>query len=785
VTHGTVSGDEFAALSPANFCRYLATHLDEFDVRSRLETWTKATEFFANRDCAPDQFEALLEARIALGSRGRDAADGAAVAQGLLERWRYRTTWPAIGERALAALRCMLGSGTEFRSGQLQAIEGLVRDRARLLVVERTGWGKSVVYLIATHLLRDAGSGPTVLISPLLALMRNQTILAKALGVRALEITSTNTSNWDDVEMELRRDECDILLVSPERLANERFQTRTLQTIQRGIGLFVVDEAHCISDWGHDFRPDYRRIVRIVRSLPPSVPVVATAATANDRVVEDVRAQLGPDLRTQRGQLARDSLRLQVIRLRDQSDRLAWLADVLPRLSGTGIVYCLTVGDCDRVAEWLRSRGLDVHAYHADIGNERRIELEAMLLNNGAKALIATVALGMGFDKPDLGFVVHFQRPGSVVSYYQQIGRAGRAVDDAYAILLNGREDDEIQDYFIRTAFPGVEEMRCVVDVLDRSAGLKLDEILAEVNLARGRVEKCLKLLEVDGAVVHEHGRYFRTANAWQPDEEHWQHVTDIRHQELARMREFVDTRECLMEFIGHELDDETAKPCGRCANCLGAPIVTCTPPPSLVEAASVFLKRSVSPVPPRVKWPSAGSVDYRGPIPAQWRTQEGRVLSVYGDAGWGNAVAHDKYSVGRFRDDLVLAAVEAIRLWNPNPPLAWVTAVPSFRHPDLVPAYAERLATALGLPFSAALLRVQDTAEQKVMQNSAMQAANALRSFGLDHAAIRGGPVLLVDDMVDSRWTFTICGMLLRQAGASAVLPFALASTSRGGPHV
>jgi ATP-dependent DNA helicase RecQ len=245
--------------------------------------------------------------------------------------------------RAEELLRTMLGPRATFREGQWEAISALVEGRSRVLVVQRTGWGKSLVYFIAAKLLRESGTGPTLLISPLLSLMRNQIEAARSLGINARSINSANNEEWTDIEAELAVDQCDVLVVSPERLSNDRFRSQTLPSIQTGIGLFVVDEAHCISDWGHDFRPDYRRIVRIVRGLPKEVPLLATTATANERVGNDIVSQLGTDLVVFRGPLERESLRLQVIELPDQAERLAWLVEHVPGLPGSGIIYCLTV----------------------------------------------------------------------------------------------------------------------------------------------------------------------------------------------------------------------------------------------------------------------------------------------------------------------------------------------------------------------------------------------------------------------------------------------------------
>jgi ATP-dependent DNA helicase RecQ len=420
---------------------------------------------------------------------------------------------PGSDDRLEDLLHRLLGPDAQFRPGQREAIETIAVDGARALVVQRTGWGKSLVYWIATRMRRDAGHGPTLLISPLLSLMRNQIAAAERIGVRAVTINSGNRDEWSNARQALRDGTCDVLLISPERLSNTEFTTEVLREITDSIGMFVIDEAHCISDWGHDFRPDYQRIRRILSLLPPTVPILATTATANDRVVDDVADQIGAGARIFRGPLVRDSLRLQVINLGDQAERLAWLVENLGRLPGSGIVYCLTVLDTERVSAWLNAHGFTTRPYSAKLATEERAELEASFLTGAVPILVATVALGMGFDKPDLGFVVHFQRPVSVIAYYQQVGRAGRAIDTAYGILLTGREDDEIADYFIDTAFPPAQHTEAIVSLLEADGPLTIRQIEREINLRHRRIEQALKLLEVDGAIAHDGGSYFRTPN--------------------------------------------------------------------------------------------------------------------------------------------------------------------------------------------------------------------------------------------------------------------------------
>jgi ATP-dependent DNA helicase RecQ len=673
----------------------------------------------------------------------------------------------------------MLGPGSSFRAGQREAIEAVTVRNRRVLVVQRTGWGKSLVYWMAIRVRRDEGHGPALVISPLLALMRNQIAMANRLGLRAFTINSSNREEWDAAESALLEGTCDVLLISPERLANDDFLGRILPAIRGSIGLFVVDEAHCISDWGHDFRPDYRRIGRLLRTLPPGVPLIATTATANDRVVEDVAAQLGEGVEVIRGPLARSSLRLQAIRLRDSAERLAWLAEQVPALPGSGIVYCLTIADTERVARWLVERGLSAAAYHGQMSTAaQRIELEDALLANRLKVLVASSALGMGFDKPDLGFVIHFQRPGSIIAYYQQVGRAGRALDEAFGVLLSGREDDDIADYFIASAFPLTAHMNAVLSVLEGRAGgegLSVHALEGMVNLKQSVLEKALQLLEIDGAVGHDRSRYFRTPNPWQPDTERIDKVTAARRRELAEMDEYVDHDGCLMEFLARALDDPGAQPCGRCRPEV-AVLLPETAGSVTVNEAQAFLRHLDLPIEPRRRWPNGFGPKPGGAIEPP--NNLGRALSVYGDAGYGRAVKEGKYLQHRFGQDLVEAAAELIQVrWRPLPVPEWVTAMPSRRHPGLVGDFARSLAERLGLPF-ADVLAAALVPEQKTMENSAQQVANVLASLCVV-GDVPQGPVLLVDDIVDSRWTMTVAGWLLRTHGACAVHPFVLASAS------
>lgn len=682
--------------------------------------------------------------------------------------------------RALELLRAGSGRGdASFRDGQEAAIRHIVEGRGRLLVVQKTGWGKSFVYFIATKLLREAGNGPALLISPLLALMRNQIAAAERMGVRAATINSDNQDDWSEVEAKLTRNEVDILLISPERLANERFRTQVLAGIAAQIALLVIDEAHCISDWGHDFRPHYRLLERIVKTLPPNLRLLATTATANNRVMEDLAAVLGPKLDVSRGDLNRTSLSLQTIRLPSQAERLAWLAQQLSTLQGHGIIYTLTVRDANQVADWLKTRAFNVEAYTGETG-DRREALEQALLNNQVKALVATTALGMGYDKPDLAFVIHYQTPGSVVAYYQQVGRAGRALDSAYGVLLSGEEESEITDWFIRSAFPTRQEVADVLEALEKAPnGLSVPDLLGRVNLSKGRVDKTIALLSLEApAPIAKQGTKWQLTAA-KLSESFWaraERLTALRRDEHRQMQEYVSLRfGDHMSFLIRALDgdpSEVGKP--------ALPPLPTTVDEGLVRDAIAFLRRTSLPIEPRKKWPDGGMPQYgvKGFIAPGQQAQPGKALCVWGDAGWGGLVRQGKYHDGKFADDLVAACVKMVREWNPQPKPTWVTCVPSLRHPDLVPNFARRLAAALGLPFHMVIAKTDNRPEQKTMANSTQQARNIDGSLAIDGQPVPHGPVLLVDDMVDSRWTLTVAAWLLRKSGSGDVWPMALSQT-------
>ncbi|HJH12207.1 MAG TPA: RecQ family ATP-dependent DNA helicase [Brevibacterium ravenspurgense] len=670
-----------------------------------------------------------------------------------------------------------------FRDGQLQAIETLVRDRRRALVVQRTGWGKSAVYFVSARLIREAGGGPTLVISPLLALMRDQVAAAHRAGVNAVTINSSNVTEWDDAVEALRQDRVDVLFISPERLTNPRFRDHVLGEVLKRVGMIVVDEAHCISDWGHDFRPDYRRIGALVRSLPDSVPVLATTATANERVVADVAAQLGDDTVVVRGPLTRDSLRLGAAGVWSAQDRIAWLCQHVGDLPGSGIIYTLTVSAAEDLTRALKQAGWNVEAYTGSTDAEERTRLEDALKNSELKALVATSALGMGFDKPDLGFVVHFGAPASPVAYYQQVGRAGRAVEHADVLLLPGAEDRAIWDYFATASMPDPQAADRALQVLASADGpMSVPALEPLVDIKRSALELLLKTLQADGAVDRVQGGYVSTGAGWEYDAERYAGVAAAREREAQAMEQYLATDECRMVFLAHQLDDTTAQPCGRCDNCAGrwwSEDIDA----GLRDSAQTLLSAVGLPVAPRAQWPTGmpkAGIDIKGKIPEGERADTGRVIARLTDLGAGQTLrqflapaAPDEQIPGPIGD----LAVSVLADWDWAVRPDCVVGIPSAHRPNSAQSLAQGLAAVGRMEYLGQLELLRDPGSPDV--NSAYRVKNLWDALRVDpqlEAAVAGRTVLLTDLEIASRWTMTIAARLLRQAGAAAVLPFALA---------
>jgi ATP-dependent DNA helicase RecQ len=700
-----------------------------------------------------------------------------------------------LRDEAERHLRALAGDHARLRDDQWAAISALVTRRRRALVVQRTGWGKSAVYFVATALLRARGTGPTVIVSPLLALMRNQVEAADRAGIHARTINSANTDEWDQINAEIADGRVDVLLVSPERLNNPGFRDQVLPKLTEAAGLVVIDEAHCISDWGHDFRPDYRRIRTLLQTLPANVPVLATTATANARVTRDVAEQLSAgeahdEVLVLRGTLDRESLHLAVVSLPAAHQRLAWLAahmkdDTLP---GSGIVYTLTVAAAYETAAFLRDQGIEATAYSGKDDQAQRLQAEDDLRDNRVKALIATSALGMGFDKPDLGFVVHLGAPQSPVAYYQQIGRAGRGVAKAHVVLLPGREDRDIWSYFSSLAFPPENQVRATLDALGEAGRpLSTSALETRVDLSRGRLETMLKVLDVDGAVRRVSGGWAATGAGWSYDGERYERVAKEREREQQAMLAYLGTSDCRMEFLRRELDDPAAAPCGRCDNCTGTRWDTEIPAGSQHAARERLLRPGVT-IEPRKMWPTGMKdlgVNASGKIAAT--AEQGRALGRLTDIGWGTTLRgllSEQAPDAPVTDAVTDAIVKVLAAWGWAERPTGIVTLPSRTRPVLIESLGQRIASIGRLPYLGALEYRSFPGMDRGFHNSAQRLAAVWDAFGVPDAlknalAEQGGPVLVIDDRVDSGWTMTVAAKTLREAGAPAVLPLVLATAT------
>ncbi len=676
--------------------------------------------------------------------------------------------------KAQQLLCTLYGKNAAFREGQYEAIEATLTHH-RTLVVQKTGWGKSLVYFVCTKLLRDFGQGVTMVVSPLLVLMENQLAAAERLGLRCAVLNSTTRDDRQEQLDAMRAGALDLVLITPETLFSDEVQA-ALSAIP--IGLFVIDEAHCISDWGHDFRLEYTRLNRIIRQMPQTVPVLGTTATANDRVIADLKQQFGEDVYVTRGGLMRHSLSIQILPLSTPAERYAWILENVPKLPGSGIIYCLTQRDCDYLADFLKKNGIRAFAYHSGLAQEDTALSESLLRENQVKVLVATVKLGMGYDKGDIAFVIHYQQPSNIVAYYQQIGRAGRNIDRAYTFLMCGEEDRTIQEYFIQTAFPSEQEAQAVYEAVVSHAekGITGRSVEGLVNIRKARVDKALMFLRNEGIIVKNGTLYYPTLHPFRYNREHYEEIKAIRYREQQQMQELTQTKHCLSRFVVNCLDDPTGEDCGICRNCLGFPEFPEHSGNACLELAQAYLERLILSIEPRKQFPSK---DFTGSCKIPILNCEGICLSKYGDPGYGMLVKRGKYGTPPgFCEELIGKSANVLRDVLDAHGIMAVTCVPSLRS-QIVQVFAKQLADRLGLPF-VMLLKKNGTRQQKDMENSYYQCRNAWEAFSLlldiDSVPER---ILLVDDIVDSRWTMTVCGYLLTQAGCKLVFPFALADSS------
>lgn len=669
----------------------------------------------------------------------------------------------------------------KLKDEQWKAIEYLLNGE-RVLVVQPTGWGKSVVYFIAAKLFREQNKGLTIIISPLLSLIRNQIDAARQMGLNAFTLNSDNQEEWDIVNSAISNDNCDVLIVAPERLQSDSFRNHTLPLIESksGVGLIVIDEAHCISDWGHDFRPKYKKIVQFVNTLKKQIPMLATTATANQRVANDIKEQLGDSLKVIRGRLGRNNLKLKVVGAKNSNEKLGWLAQHLKNgnLEGSGIIYCTTQKETERVARWLEYNGILAEYYHGGIRDTTQKEsIEQKLINNEIKVVVATIALGMGFDKKDVRFVIHYNMSTSLITYYQEIGRAGRDGEEAEIVLLYCENDIDFLEKMLKSGITSERDYNNILDIITDSPA-SIYEIMNQYNLPKSQLEKIIDLLEAENLIYKdvESKKYNRSVNLNQLSLIKNKNILDSKNQELNLMKSYsILSDECLMNYLITNLGEEQVIKCGVCMNCLETDSMLFKVDIAFVNDAESYLKEQALIISSKAQWPSGGVGDLRGKIAANHQFKEGRALSLYIKEGIGEIVIKNRYEDKNLSEELVDYCVEFIKenfeaLNSPE----WLTAVPSIRNPDLVPSFVERVSAKLGIPYKQVIVKSKDTEEQKFMKNANKQVENIKDSFELNVSNL-SGRVLLIDDIMNSGWTFVVCAKKLNEAGCESVTPLAL----------
>jgi ATP-dependent DNA helicase RecQ len=683
-----------------------------------------------------------------------------------------KITKKRVYKKAYAILKKTYGENAMFREGQYEAIESVFSKR-KTLVVQKTGWGKSLVYFIATKINRERKAGVTFVVSPLLVIMQNQMEAARKMGLKCEALNCETKTRRRSILGGIKKDLYDLILITPETLFSKDLE-RAFAKNEIRIGLFVIDEAHCISDWGHDFRLEYGKLSQVIKKLPPEVPILGTTATANERVLADLEKQMGKGLSISRGDLFRSSLAIQTMKMSDKAERYAWILKNINKLPGSGIIYCITILDCDQLTEFLLENGVSAASYHSAKSRNINTVSEKKFRNNEIKVLVATIKLGMGYDKDDIGFIIHFQAVTNIVYYYQQIGRAGRKLPNAYIILMSGYEDTDIQDYFIDTAFPYEYEARNVLSVIKKNPGNEIKGIKAKINLSDSRVEKTVDFLVYEGFVNLKCKKYWRTEKRFTYKKNHYDILKDIRKKERLKMYELFETKECYIKFIINCLDDHSDVKCGKCSNCLGHDIIDRSVSPEEKKSVEDYINSKVLAIKPRAYWAKTKLTEFRK---LKYPNKQGFCVSKWGDAGYGEIVKRCKKEKISFPEPIVQRSFDILNAYVKRKNIKTITFVPS-NNGNFIEIFARTLASRLEINCEELLTKVKET-RQKGMQNSSHQCYNALITYSAVQNVPKE-PIILVDDLIDSGWTLTVCGYKLRERGATAVIPFALADSSQ-----
>ncbi|MBN8783025.1 MAG: RecQ family ATP-dependent DNA helicase [Terrimonas ferruginea] len=651
----------------------------------------------------------------------------------------------------------------KFYDEQWQAIEKILRGE-KVLLIEKTGFGKSLCFQFPASVF----DGTTVIFSPLIALMRDQVKKLTSLGISAKCINSEQTPEQNSqIINEAKQGKVKILYIAPERQENNEWIEATQQM---NLSMVVIDEAHCISVWGHDFRPAFKRIINLVKLLPKNLPVLATTATATKRVEQDIVQQIGKNISTIRGNLMRENFRLFVVKVNSEDEKLLWLGENIPHLEGSGVLYTGTRVDTEIYSKWFEFLGISSTGYNAGLDAESRIAIENGLMNNEWKCIISTNALGMGIDKPDIRFIIHTQIPQSPIHYYQEIGRAGRDGRPATIILFYNLEDRKLPESFIEGGKPPVKQYERVIAAI-KSELLGEQELMKRTNLKQTPI-RVIKADLVEQGIIREvmigkSKKYEFIPNSPPLNTQAFEALREAKLKELDSMIAYLETTGSRMKFLCDYLGDAADHAFTNCDNTKEKKIIV-NSSPEWVQKLSAFRESYF----PKLEVESSRS-----------NLVNGVAASYYRLSNVGAAIHRSKYEQGGdFPDFLLKLVLKAFRKRFGQEQFDLVVYVPPTSSGDLVKNFAVKFAGVLKIPVSHNLVKIRATAAQKIFENAPLKSENVRNSFTYkEPVEIKGKSILLIDDVFDSGATIKEIGKVLTNFGAARIAPVVIARTVGG----